>query len=216
MFCTYVNNVGGCRDWRPSFVFNTNNNLNNMRYFVQTVHLIIETAEIIWIIIRKERVFNMNKEDFSKQVLTAESSLYRVAKSILHNDEDCADAIQNGILKAYQKLDTLRNEAYFKTWLTRIVINECYSLVRAAQKYVPFDQYPGWDAEAVYDATEESDLMIALVQLDEKYRIPLVLHEIEGYSVKEIGKILGLSETNVGNRIFRGKKKLREQLEGVK
>lgn len=157
----------------------------------------------------------MNKEDFSKQVLAAEGSLYRVAKSILHNDEDCADAIQNGILKAYQKLDTLRNEAYFKTWLTRIVINECYSLVRVAQKYVPFDQYPGWDAEAVYDATEESDIMIALVQLDEKYRIPLVLHEIEGYSVKEIGKILGLSETNVGNRIFRGKKKLRKQLEGV-
>lgn len=157
----------------------------------------------------------MNKEDFSKQVLAAESSLYRVAKSILHNDEDCADAIQNGILKAYQKLGTLRDEAYFKTWLTRIVINECYSLMRNVQKYVPFDQYPGWDAEAVYDATEESDLMIALVQLDEKYRIPLVLHEIEGYSVKEIGKILGLSETNVGNRIFRGKKKLRKQLEGV-
>lgn len=114
----------------------------------------------------------MNKEDFSKQVLAAESSLYRVAKSILHNDEDCADAIQNGILKAYQKLDTLQNEAYFKTWLTRIVINECYSLLRAAQKYVPLDQYPGWDAEAVYDAeTEgESDVMIALVQLDEKYR----------------------------------------------
>lgn len=157
----------------------------------------------------------MNREEFCNQVLAAESSLYRVAKSILHNDEDCADAIQNGILKAYQKLDTLRNDAYFRTWLTRIVINECYSLLRAAQKYVPLDQYPGWDAEAVYDAEGESDVMIALVQLDEKYRIPLVLHEIEGYSVKEIGKILGLSETNVGNRIFRGKKKLRKQLEGA-
>lgn len=56
----------------------------------------------------------MNKEEFSNQVLAAESSLYRVAKSILHNDEDCADAIQNGILNAYQKLDTLQNEAYLR------------------------------------------------------------------------------------------------------
>lgn len=159
----------------------------------------------------------MNKEEFSNQVLAAEGSLYRVAKSILHNDEDCADAIQNGILKAYQKLDALQSEVHFKTWLTRIVINECYLLLRTAQKYVPLDQYPGWDVEAVYDAEAEgeSDVMIALVQLDEKYRIPLVMHEIEGYSVKEIGKILGLSETNVGNRIFRGKKKLRKQLEGA-
>ena len=157
----------------------------------------------------------MNKEEFSRQVLAAESSLYRVAKSILHSDEDCADAIQNGILKAWKKLDTLRNDKYFKTWLTRIVINECYQIMRVAQKYVPLDEYPGWDADAVSWAEDESDVMLALVQLDEKYRIPIVLHEIEGYSVKEIGRILGLSETNVGNRIFRGKKMLRKQLEGV-
>ena len=155
----------------------------------------------------------MNKEDFSKQVLAAESSLYRVAKSILHNDEDCADAIQNGILKAWEKLDTLRSDKYFKTWLTRIVINECYQIVRAAQKYVSLDEYPGWDMEAVGRAEDESDVMIALARLDEKYRLPIVLHEIEGYSVKEIGKILGLSETNVGNRIFRSKKILRKELE---
>lgn len=157
----------------------------------------------------------MNKEEFSRQVLAAEGSLYRVAKSILHSDEDCADAIQNGILKAWKKLDTLRNDKYFKTWLTRIVINECYQIMKVAQKYVPLDEYPGWNVDKVSQTEGESDVMIALVQLDEKYRIPIVLHEIEGYSVKEIGKILGLSETNVGNRIFRGKKMLRKQLEGV-
>lgn len=156
----------------------------------------------------------MNKEDFSKQVLAAESSLYHVAKSILHNDEDCADAIQSGILKAYQKLDTLRQDQYFKTWLTRIVINECYQIIRSAQKYVPLAEYPGWNAQAVSAAEEESEVMLALAQLNEKYRIPIVLHEIEGYSHKEIAEILGLSETNVGNRIFRGKKILRKWLEG--
>ena len=157
----------------------------------------------------------MTKDEFSRQVLSAENSLYRVAKSILHSDEDCADAIQNGILRAWQNLSALRSEKYFKTWLTRIVINECYRLMRASEKYVSLDEYPGWDVEAVSQAEDESDIMIALVQLDEKYRIPIVLHEIEGYSIKEIGKIMGLSETNVSNRIFRGKKMLRKNLEGA-
>lgn len=156
----------------------------------------------------------MDKEEFSKQVLVAENSLYRVAKSILHNDEDCADAIQSGILKAYQRLDTLREPCYFKTWLTRIVINECYGMLRYAQRYVALDEYPGWDA-AVAEAWEDSPVMTELMQLEEKYRMPIVLHQIEGYSVKEIGEILGLSETNVRNRIFRGKAVLRKRLEEV-
>lgn len=157
----------------------------------------------------------MNKEEFSEQVLNAENSLYRVAKSILHNDEDCADAIQSGILKAFQKLDTLQCERYFKTWLTRIVINECYRIIRCAGKHISLNEYPGWDAKAACMVKEESPVMSELMQLDEKYRIPIVLHEIEGYSAKEIGKILNLSETNVRNRLFRGKAILRKKLEGV-
>ena len=157
----------------------------------------------------------MNKEEFSKQVLDAEDSLYRVAKSILYNNEDCADAIQNGILKAFQKLDTLRNDKYFKTWLTRIVINECYQIIRYAKKHAALEEYPGWDEESAWMEGEESQVMSELMQLDEKYRIPIVLHEIEGYSAKEIGKMLDLSETNVRNRLFRGKAVLRKKLEGV-
>lgn len=133
----------------------------------------------------------MDQQRFAQAVMAAESSLYRVAKSILHNDEDCADAIQNAILKAYQKLNTLRNDQYFKTWLTRIVINECYLIIRYAQRYVSLEDYPGWDTAAVESAekdlmTAESEVMLELMQLDDKYRLPIVLHEIEGYSAREI------------------------------
>ena len=61
---------------------------------------------------------------------------------------------------------------------------------------------------------EESYVMRELMQLDEKYKIPIVLHEIEGYSAKEIGEMLDLTETNVRNRLFRGKAVLRKKLEG--
>ena len=72
----------------------------------------------------------MDKEKFSAEVLSAEKSMYHIAKSIVGNDEDCADAMQNAILSAYTKLYTLKNEAYFKTWLTKILINQCYQLLR--------------------------------------------------------------------------------------
>lgn len=156
----------------------------------------------------------MNKDTFCEQVLAAEGSLYRVAKSILFSDEDCADAIQNGILKAFQKLDTLRNDKYFKTWLTRIVINECYRIARQAKRHVSLEECLGWEQEAIQESDEESMVMAELMALDEKYRIPIVLHEIEGYSAREIGQMLGLTETNVRNRIFRGKSVLRKRLKG--
>lgn len=155
----------------------------------------------------------MTKDEFTTKVLDAEVSLYRVAKSILHNDDDCADAIQNAILKAWQKKSSLRQKAYFKTWLTRIVINECYQIIKDAQRYIPMDEYPGWDIPAAEALGEESMVYMELMKLDEKYRIPIVLHDIEGYSVKEISKILNLTETNVRNRLSRGKATLRVQLE---
>lgn len=157
----------------------------------------------------------MNKDEFSRQVLEAEGSLYRVAKTILHRDEDCADAIQNGILKAFQSIDTLRNDRYFKTWLTRIVINECYQLIRHEQHQVPFEDYDRCGKADSYAMEEESRVMSEFRMLPEKYRVPIELHDIEGYSAKEIGEMLSLSETNVRNRIFRGKKILRKRLEGV-
>ena len=156
----------------------------------------------------------MNKEEFTQKILDAELSLYRVAKSILHNDEDCADAIQNAILKAWQKRHALQKKEYFKTWLTRIVINECYKIIKESQRYIPMDEYPGWDILSADAIREESMVYAELMKLDEKYRVPIVLRDIEGYSVKEIGKILHLTETNVRNRLSRGKAALRKQLEG--
>ncbi len=72
----------------------------------------------------------MNKDEFVNKLLEAESTLYHVSKSILIHDEDCEDAVQWAILKAYNQLGKLKKEQYFKTWLVRILINECYSLRR--------------------------------------------------------------------------------------
>lgn len=60
--------------------------------------------------------------------------MYHIAKSLLYNDADCADAIQEAIVKAFSKLHTLKDDSYARTWLIRIVMNECYAIMRREKK----------------------------------------------------------------------------------
>lgn len=71
----------------------------------------------------------MTKEQLGVLILNSERQLYSTAKTILFRDEDCADAIQETIVKAFSKIETLRNDKYAKTWLMRILMNECYTLL---------------------------------------------------------------------------------------
>ena len=154
----------------------------------------------------------MNREQFTTEVLKAEKSLYHIAKSILKNDEDCADAMQNAILSAYGKLHTLKNEAFFRTWITRILINESYQLIRGRKNQISYEEY--MDDRKAEDQTRYSELYRAVQELSESYRIPVVLHYVEGYSVKEIGIILKLTESAVKVRLHRARKLMKERLKG--
>ena len=155
----------------------------------------------------------MTKEQFSAKILAMERSLYHVTKSLLRNDEDCADAIQNAILKAYGKLHTLKNEKYFKTWVTRIVINESYAILRANKRLVSYEEY--MSDEQAAEEEEYSPVFEEITKMKEKYRIPFVLHYVEGYTTTEIAKMLGLSEGAVKTQLFRARNQLKTQLKGV-
>ena len=155
----------------------------------------------------------MTKEQFSAKILAMERNLYRVAKSLLRNDEDCADAIQNAILKAYGKLHTLKNEDYFKTWVTRIVINESYAILRANKRLVSYEEY--MSDEQAAEEEEYSPVFEEITKMKEKYRIPFVLHYVEGYTTAEIAKMLSLSEGAVKTQLFRARNQLKAQLKGV-
>ena len=79
----------------------------------------------------------MTKEQLGSLILDSERQLYSTAKTILFSDYDCADAIQETIVKAFSNVGTLKNDNYARTWLIRILINECYSLVRKSSKFIP-------------------------------------------------------------------------------
>ena len=76
----------------------------------------------------------MTREIFSNLILDSKPTLYRVTMSMLRNEKDCETAVQTAILTAFEKLGTLKQEQYFKTWLVRILINVCNKQLKSAAK----------------------------------------------------------------------------------
>ena len=156
----------------------------------------------------------MDKTEFTAAVLEAEQTLYRVARTMLGSEHDCADAAQQAILRAWEQLGTLRNPRYFKTWLTRILINECNAMLRQRQRLAPYE--PEIAESIPAPAPEDhSDLYAALLALDEKYRLPVVLYYLEGFKTREIASMLGVPEGTVKTRLRAAREQLRKDLEGA-
>ena len=154
----------------------------------------------------------MDNNEFSLKVLEAEQSLYNVAKTILYCESDCEDAVQNAILKAYLKIHTLKKEQFFKTWLTRILINECYSKLRENKRIVPYEEYM---QEAAVEEEDCSEIYTAIMSLKKDIRITVELYYIEGYSVSEIKDILKIPAGTVKSRLYKGRSLLKSILKEI-
>lgn len=150
----------------------------------------------------------MDKEFFVQEIEKSGGMLYRIAYTILRNNEDCRDALQEAVLRAWEKRGTLRENARFGTWLTRILINECYNIQRKRRRIVPLEEAPEPSIPP-----PDPTLGLALQALPEKLRLPLVLQYAEGMEYAEIARILRLPESTVRGRIHRAKQQLRKELE---
>ncbi|MEH7235230.1 RNA polymerase sigma factor [Bacillus sp. JJ1562] len=149
-----------------------------------------------------------SKSSFENLIVAHKLLMYRVAKTILKNDEDCADAIQEAIIKAYEKIDTLREPAYFKSWLCRIVLNECYQLLRQKKNVINLDE---WLEPQIQDnGYEEVEVEQMLSKLPEEQSQLLKLFHIEGISILELAQIYEVPENTVKTRLRRAREKMRE------
>ena len=82
-----------------------------------------------------------NKEAFEEIIMENIDYFYRIAYTILKNEEDASDAISNTVLKAYTKIKQLQKDEFFKTWITKILKNECYNIIRKNKKIVYIEEY---------------------------------------------------------------------------
>jgi len=145
-----------------------------------------------------------DSEAFTSLMQHYAKDMYKTALAILMNDEDAADAIQDTILTCWEKLDTLRERKFFKTWMTRILINKCYVIRKQQEQKVPWEEYQ----EVAVENVQNEELYDMLSVLDEKYRIPMMLYYGQGYKTEEIANMLHSTKSTIQTRLARGREKL--------
>jgi len=152
-------------------------------------------------------------EAFIQLMEMHKESMYKIAHSYLKRDADIADAMQETILDCFEKIQTLKNPNYFKTWLIRILINNCNDIIRKESKVCLLEHYEGLEIEAV--AEDLMEFRELLNSIDEKYRTILILYYVEGYKIREIAGLLDMNESTVNSRLRRSRMMLKKELHNV-
>ena len=153
--------------------------------------------------------------------------LYKIGRSYRFNHQDVEDLMQETFIIAYENLARLANRHYFKTWLIRIMLNECYKKSNKAssrneviantffhEKIIPMFPNNNSDTEKNVGNKELSVVIEnAIKQIPLNYRLVFSLRELNGMSVHETAKVLDITETNVKVRLNRAKAMLRKEVE---
>lgn len=150
----------------------------------------------------------MTKTDFTRRVTAMTKTLYRVSYGLLRREADREDAVQEAILRAWEKLPSLRQERYFETWLIRILINACRDIGRKSLPVVSMDEAPEPSAPP-----ESHSLRDAVLALPEELRLVVMLHHVEGYGVGETAALLDIPVGTVKSRLYRARSILKHELE---
>ena len=163
---------------------------------------------------REDEMEQINKAQFSELVETHQLSMFRLAKSLLNNEDDAEDAVSSAILKAYDGRNTIRDVKNFKSWILKIVSNEAYSIFRKKKKIVYMDNMSEVVEETQHTNEPEInyDVWDAVQRLDEKFRAIVVLHYYDDLSIKVISEILDLNQNTVKVRLYRARQQLKSDL----
>ena len=149
-----------------------------------------------------------DKVAFVELMKENELSLYKVAKSILKNDEDVADAMQETILSALEKISELKEDKYFKTWLTRILINKCNDILRKNSKIIQLEEY--FDVGYTEDFIQSMSIKEGMDTLSDAQKLVLHLYYVMGFNSREISELLNENESTIKVRLSRSRNKLKD------
>lgn len=137
----------------------------------------------------------------------------RTACAITNNREMAKDAVQETFIRVYRQIDSFNQELPFDPWFYRILTNECLRLLKRESPLSTIESVLNDPSLAEESFDQLTDLYDSIQALDDHNRIPLILKYIKGFSEKEIADILELNLNTVKSRLFKGRMRLREQLE---
>lgn len=151
---------------------------------------------------------------FKKLMDSYEEYLYKMAFLYVKNDQGALDIYQETVLKAYLNISKLKDTSSFKSWITKILINNIYSIYKDFN-IVAYGFNENITAEYSYINIEERfDMYDAIDILEEKYRTPIILQYFYDLTIKQISEITSTSESTIKTNIIRGKIKMYDILRG--
>lgn len=147
------------------------------------------------------------EEDVRKAVLKYSDMLYKICIVILCNEQDVQDVIQDTFCRYMEKKPDFRNEEHERAWLIRVAINISRDMIRFRIRHpkVSIDKL-----ENSLVAPEQKETLRELLQLPVKQKMVIYLHYVEGYHIKEIADILGITEGAVKMRLHRGREQIQQ------
>lgn len=140
------------------------------------------------------------------------NTVYRTAFAYCRNTADAEDITQEVFIKRFQYSRDFSDDESEKAWLLRVTINQCKDCLKSLWHKYFYRSVPLDEANLIYETPEESDVYHAVMELPPKYRIVIHLYYYEEYSVREIGQIIGKSETSVQTQLYRARNLLRKTL----
>lgn len=161
-----------------------------------------------------------NQEAFTELILLIQNDLYRIAKTRLNNDDDISDAIQETIIKAYKKLKKLKDNSKFKSWIIKILINECNLIYKKQKKQINIcnkvedDISLDIENDFMYGLNSRLNFELLINKLDYEERLIVTLFYNSLYSCNEISGILNLNINTVKSKLRRAKEKIKVYYKG--
>ena len=158
---------------------------------------------------------NGDKQAFNELIEEHKFKIYKTAKSILKDEDDVCDAIQDSLIRAYKGISKLEHNEYFSTWLIRIVINKCYDIAKKnnekSKKIIDISEAKDHELQT-FDTYSEFGLERVLNVLDKDLKEVTVMYYYDDISVQDISKILDIPQGTVKSRLARARNKLYEIL----
>ena len=145
---------------------------------------------------------------------TYRDRLFAAAFQVCGNAADAEDAAQEALLRYHISEKQFESEQHIRAWLLRVAINCAKNVGRSffRRNTVPLEDYMD---SLEFDSGESREIFREVMNLPETYRLVIHLYYYEDYTVAEIGRILGLTETNVKVRLSRGRQLLKKALQEV-
>ena len=151
------------------------------------------------------------REFFEQEYRKCEKSLFLVAVAYLHNTEDAEDALQDAALSAYRAIDKLKNKEYFKTWMTRIVINKCKNFIKSRH----FTEELNDNINAFYEInTDDFEILDTICKMKRESSLYITLKFYNDMTYDEMAKSLMLPVSTVKHRTKKAMSELEKILKG--